>query len=117
MCLAMERNAESPIVRARRIFSFYLRESEVWDLRCSLPLLTRLYSGLNALAFILSYLLVPGTQRVTLEEMNWICMLSLLGIKSYLLILSYSQRENEPSYKKAFIPPMVETRKANSLEP
>lgn len=31
------------------------------------------YSGLNVLALILSFFFVPGTQRVTLEEMDWIC--------------------------------------------
>ncbi|RJE24915.1 Sugar and other transporter [Aspergillus sclerotialis] len=30
------------------------------------------FTGLNVLAFILSFLFIPGAQKVTLEEMNWI---------------------------------------------
>lgn len=37
--------------------------------------LTNLYSGLNALAFVLVFFLVPsGTAQISLEEMNAICM-------------------------------------------
>jgi hypothetical protein len=37
--------------------------------------LTNLYNGLNALAFVLVFFLVPsGTAQISLEEMNAICM-------------------------------------------
>ena len=67
---ALDSSSMGPIC----LFQLYANMRDTWAL-CS---------GLNALASILVYLLVPSTAKPKLEEMNYICKFSSILVHSSL---------------------------------
>lgn len=75
--------SDCPHGQGNLLFFFtYVSTIWTWELE---HLAKKLHSGLNVLAFILSFLFIPGAQKVTLEEMNWICMSPTFILKLSIL--------------------------------